>query len=481
MSSSEQAAFAAFRAAVPDDADHASLLLVDERREEVGVRRGVPEPWHERRDRGVLVTVHAEGGQGYASTADLREEAIAEAVERATWWARATAARAIYDTRSFKPPAPTAAWSTSPQRPAAAVPLPDKLALLTGLSERLHRDPRIVDWYASLWAVDRRAVFVSADGEREQMVQLLCPGLGVVADNGEESVVRSIGDRGRCVQGGFEDLDFTRVTELPEHLATEALMLLDAPDCPTGTMDVLLAPDQMMLQIHESIGHPLELDRILGDERNYAGTSFVTLEMFGSFQYGSPLLNVSFDNGLEREMASYGFDDTGLDVERTLLIEDGVLMRPIGGTLSAARAGRPDPNACNRVTSWNRPAIDRMANLNIEPGTTTREAMIAGCERGVLMETNSSWSIDDSRNKFQFGCEIGHLIEDGQVKGVVKKPNYRGVSSSFWRNLIAVGDEETFEILGTPHCGKGEPNQVIRVGHASPLCRFADVEVFGGD
>ena len=243
-------------------------------------------------------------------------------------------------------------------------------------------------------------------------------------------------------------------------------------------MDVLLMPDQMMLQIHESIGHPLELDRILGDERNYAGTSFVTLDMFGSYRYGSDLLNVSFDPTHDEEYASYAFDDDGAAARKTLLIERGILQRPLGGGLSQQRAGIAGV-ANTRACSWNRPPIDRMANLNVEPGASSLEDMIAATGRGILLKTNLSWSIDDSRNKFQFGCEWGQLIENGRLTRVVKNPNYRGISDSFWRSLKAVGDASTIDVMGTPFCGKGEPSQVIRVGHASPACLFADVDVFG--
>jgi len=244
-------------------------------------------------------------------------------------------------------------------------------------------------------------------------------------------------------------------------------------------MDVLLMPDQMMLQIHESIGHPLELDRILGDERNFAGTSFVTMDMFGTYRYGSELLNVTFDPTRPEELASYAYDDDGTPAEKAWLIRDGILERPLGGTISQARAGLPGV-ANARAESWNRPPIDRMANLNIEPGTSTFDELVGSIERGVLMETNNSWSIDDSRNKFQFGCERGRLIENGKLGAVVKNPGYRGISASFWRSLAKVGDAATLQVLGTPYCGKGEPSQIIRCGHASPACVFTGVDVFGG-
>jgi predicted Zn-dependent protease len=239
-------------------------------------------------------------------------------------------------------------------------------------------------------------------------------------------------------------------------------------------------PDQMILQIHESIGHPLELDRILGDERNFAGTSFVTPDMFGSYRYGSDLLNVTFDPTRPEELASYAFDDEGTPAQKVHLIRNGILERPLGGAISQARAGLPGV-ANARADSWNRPPIDRMANLNLEPGDASLEAMIASIGRGVLMETNCSWSIDDSRNKFQFGCERGRVIENGKLGAVVKNPNYRGISANFWRSLRMVGNADTLRVLGTPYCGKGEPAQIIRVGHATPACVFGDVDVFGGE
>jgi predicted Zn-dependent protease len=235
----------------------------------------------------------------------------------------------------------------------------------------------------------------------------------------------------------------------------------------------------MMLQIHESIGHPLELDRILGDERNYAGTSFVTLDMFGRFAYGSPLLNVTFDPTRSEEFASYGFDDEGTRAERAFIIKDGILLRPLGGLTSQTRAGLPGV-ANARASGWNRPPIDRMANLNVEPGDSTVDELIASIEHGVYFHTNNSWSIDDSRNKFQFGCEYAQLIEEGRLTRVLKNPNYRGITLPFWHSLKAVGSSETFRMYGTPYCGKGEPNQMIRVGHASPSCLFKNIEVFGG-
>ena len=305
------------------------------------------------------------------------------------------------------------------------------------------------------------------------------PSLSAVAHADGDTQVRTLGAYGTLAQGGTDVLARYRFDGAGARVADEALQLLAAPNCPTGKRDLLLTSDQMMLQIHESIGHPLELDRILGDERNFAGWSFVKPEMFGTYQYGSPLLNVTFDPGLQGEAASYAFYDDGSAADKQNLIRAGVLERPVGGALSQQRAGLPGV-ANSRASNWNRPPIDRMANINIEPGDQTLDELIGGIEHGILMRTNTSWSIDDHRNKFQFGCEIGQLIENGKLTQIVKQPNYRGISANFWRSLRAIGDRSTFGLYGTPFCGKGEPSQIIRVGHAAPACVFADVDVFGG-
>ncbi|HLG42427.1 MAG TPA: TldD/PmbA family protein, partial [Planctomycetota bacterium] len=347
--------------------------------------------------------------------------------------------------------------------------------------ERLKSHERIVDWEARLWNTGIESLLVDSEGSRiQQETAIVVPDLRATANRGTETQTRTFGGSRAGRQGGLEILDSLGFFTAAPRVAKEAVELLDATNCPTGTMDLLLAPDQMILQIHESIGHPLELDRILGDERNYAGTSFVTLDMFGKYPYGSKLLNITFDPTRREEMASYGFDDEGLPARREFIIKEGILMRPLGARISQHRAGI-EGVANSRACAWNRPPIDRMANLNLEPGTSSFESMVAQVERGIYMQSNCSWSIDDSRNKFQFGCEIAHLVEKGKITRMVKNPNYRGISATFWRSLKSVGTPDTLEVLGTPYCGKGEPNQSIRVGHASPAALFTDVEVFGGE
>ena len=471
-------------------ADYWSVRGVSEQSERLVVRQDVAEAPSRQTDVGAMVSVVRDGAMGYAATSDLTEAGLKRAFDQAIALANATAGRSVFDYRNVELPGGAGQYRSPNERPVAQLSLGDRFALLQQICASADLGDAIVDRTASLWTTHTDQLLITAGGGRiEQSWDFVVPAITVVASaNGDTQTRSSAGQyNGFCQQGGLEVLDRAGFATDGPRVAREALELVHAANCPTGEMDVILMPDQMMLQIHESIGHPLELDRILGDERNFAGTSFVTLDMFGHYQYGSPLLNVSFAPDLREQFASFAFDDEGAPAQREWIIQRGVLKRPLGATVSQARArglhgehGAPGGVSTARACSWNRPPIDRMSNLNIEAGDASLDAMIASIESGILMRTNSSWSIDDSRNKFQFGCEYGQLIRQGKLAGVVKRPNYRGISASFWRSLSMVGDASTLEVMGTPYCGKGEPNQVIRVGHASPACKFSAVSVFGG-
>jgi len=426
-------------------------------------------------DRGAMLTAVFDGGYGYCATSDLSRAGLQQALDRATDWAEATRAKSVirFDPRDM--PAPRGEYDgprgeDAPARDA----IHDLLAAECGAAKI---DPRIVERTASIDLFeDERLYLTNTGADLRQRFRYVLPSARVAANGESDTQARSL-EYAR--QGGFENVVASGFRGCGARLADEALQLLAAPNCPTGTIDLLLMPDQMMLQIHESIGHPLELDRILGDERNYAGTSFVTPDMIGSYRYGSELLNVSYDPTRAEEFATYRWDDDGTRAEKIWLIRGGILVAPLGARLSQARAGLAG-TANARASNWNRPPIDRMANLNVEPGESPLEAMIASIENGVLMRSNVSWSIDDARNKFQFGCEWGERIENGRRVEVVKNPNYRGVSATFWRSLRKVGDASSFEVHGTLNCGKGEPNQAVHCGHAAPACLFGAVDVFGG-
>ncbi len=411
------------RTALPTDVDYASARFVDERAEHLSVRRNQLEPMFTEYDTGVMITIWNGGGLGYAATTDLSEAGLAAAVERARYWAGVTAGAMV---TTAAPTSHAVGTYASPVEVTwDTLPLNDRLELLQQQSRLLGIDDRIVNWGASLVRRDVDQLLLTASrsgdtGRIEQRFRFVYPSLNATANEGTNTQTRTFGGHAFCGQGGAEVLGRYGFGDAASQIAEQALELLTAPNCPTGVMDAILAPDQMILQIHESIGHPLELDRILGDERNYAGTSFVTPDMFGSYQYGSTVPG---------QLASYGFDDDGTPAERQHLIENGILVRGLGGAVSQERSGLPGV-ANSRAQNWNRPPIDRMANLNVEPGESTVDELISSIEHGVYLHTNNSWSIDDSRNKFQFGCEYGQRIENGEIVGAVRNPGYRGISST---------------------------------------------------
>ncbi len=475
----------------PQPGARVSLRVVEASSESLAVVRGVLQPPALATDRGAMLTVRIDGEVGYCATADLSARGLREAAGRAAQWARAAKDRGLSLAGDAWPGAAEAGEPCLRYESPDGEPLAQRDALIALLHEEadaMRRDARIVHWAASLDAsVVSQSLWIDGEAVSRQTMRYVVPNLEATAAQDGRAQTRTLAGQynGFCRQGGGEALRDSGFVGGGAGVADEAIELLHAPNCPSGVRDLLLSPDQMMLQIHESIGHPLELDRILGDERNFAGTSFVTPQMFGSYRYGSPLLNVSFDPGVVGQFASYATDDDGEAAHRVMLIENGVLQRALGGALSRARArarGFAVQGAASaRASGWHRAPIDRMANLNVEPGDASFESMVARTERGIWMRTNASWSIDDARNKFQFGCEWGRLIENGRLAQVVRNPNYRGVSATFWRSLAAVGARETMQVLGTPFCGKGEPGQIVRVGHASPACLFRDVDVFGGE
>ena len=439
------------------------------------VRNDRPERNQSCLEEGAMCEVLVDGHFGYAATADLSDSGLMRTFDRAIATTRATSGYKVHAFDASQRPKATGCYRSPRERGLDATSLAEITDCLLAASQAMNLSDSLVNRSASAMIIQTQINYFSSSGsETRQSFDMVDITLSATAVAGLESQTRSWSHTG---QYGVEAFDRATLVQQAQHTARQALELLSADNCPSARMDLILLPDQMMLQIHESVGHPLELDRILGDERNYAGWSFVKPQDFGHLQYGSALMNVSFDPTKIHEFASYAFDDGGHRASKEMLIENGVLKRGLGALESQARSGLPGV-ANFRSSCWNRAPIDRMANINLEPGNASLEELIDQVEHGILMTTNRSWSIDDCRNKFQFGCEHGQLIENGKLGKVVRNPNYRGVTVEFWNRLAGVGRDAV--AYGTAFCGKGEPSQVIRVGHSSPPCLFRDVEVFGG-
>jgi predicted Zn-dependent protease len=462
-------------------ADFVAFKHIREKTRDYSVRNGKTEDLTEFNDQGLMIEVMINGHMGYGATSELTPDGIKRAFNKAR---SMTEAASQISTFKFDPsirPAAQGRYETSRKIKLDQLSLAGIYDFLKQTSLALKKNEQIIAAVSDAMLIEcTQNYFSSAGAEFNQEFDIVVNSMSATAGNGKELQTRSLhGGRGNCVQAGAEFFQLDAALKDCDQIATEAIELLTAENCPTEKCDLILAPDQMLLQIHESIGHPLELDRILGDERNFAGWSFVQPEDFGTLQYGSHMMNVVFDPGVSNELASYKFDEVGNTAERKYLIQNGKLMAGLGSLESQMRS-KISGVANARSSSWNRAPIDRMANINLEGGNLSLDQMISQVERGVIMFSNRSWSIDDYRRKFQFGCEYAKLIENGKITKTLKNPNYHGVTVPFWNSLAGLTNPDSVEAYGSPYCGKGEPSQVIRVGHSSPYALFKNIEVFGG-
>ncbi len=432
-------------------------------------------------DIGYMIEVMIDGHFSYAATSDLTVGGLKDAAEKAVSSARLYGQISLTKFPMSVRPVHRGEYISPRKTSLNSISKKDLSDLMVQACRELKKSPKVIESQAGAIFIETDFQTVTSHGAQiHQNFDLLTTDLRAIAQDKTETQTRTFnGMRGNCMQIGAEGINSKEIFETCRVISDEAEQLLFAQNCPTMQTDLLLAPDVMLIQIHESIGHPLEVDRILGDERNYAGWSFVQPKDFGTLKYGSELMNITFDPTVEGEFASYGYDESGDKAERLFLIENGILKRGLGGLESQYRSKIPGV-ANFRSSSWNRAPIDRMANINLEPGSESVDQLIARTEKGVLMRSNCSWSIDDYRNKFQFGNEWAQEIRDGKLGQVYKNPNYRGSTVQFWNSLNGVSNAETLKSYGSPYCGKGEPNQAIRVGHRSPYCLFKDVAVFGG-
>jgi TldD protein len=337
---------------------------------------------------------------------------------------------------------------------------------------------KISQGFMEFWK--NRKFFLSTEGsEIEQEIIESGGGISAHAINGDDMQVRSYPNsfRGQFGTRGYElirELDFL---EHAERVAEEASQLLSAPQCPSGEYVLVLDGNQLGLQIHESIGHPTELDRILGMEASFAGTSFIAPDDIGKLQYGSPIMNITADATLPGGLGTFGYDDEGTPAQKIPMVREGILTGLLTSRETAYHLGLPSSNGTARASGWNRIPLIRMTNINIEPGEGTLEDIIRETGEGLFMSTNRSWSIDDKRLNFQFGCEIAWEIKNGKLGRIFKNPNYMGITPEFWATLDWVAGPGDWIIWGTPNCGKGQPGQTAHVGHGASPARFRNVKV----
>jgi TldD protein len=360
-------------------------------------------------------------------------------------------------------------------------PLERKLDVLLAADAAMRGDQRVKVTEAHFAAYRDTRSFASTDGARCTQETTECGGgIAAVAVEGDESQVRSYpGSHGSGVsQGAWEAFEQLALVEAAPRVAEEAVALLSAPVCPAERTTIVLDGEQLALQVHESVGHAIELDRILGLEASYAGTSFLPADGLGSFRYGSELMNVTADATAPDGLGTFRWDDEGVEAQAIPVVRDGVLQGFLSGRESAAEIGLPRSGGCMRAQGFARQPIVRMTNVNLAPGAAgTLEDLIADTDRGIYMETNRSWSIDQRRLGFQFATEVAWEIRGGERGRMLRNPSYGGTTPEFWSRLDAVCGPEAWRLWGVVNCGKGEPGQSMHVSHGVAPARFRDVQV----
>ena len=428
---------------------------------------------------GVGIRVLVGGRWGFAATSRLDEGEIDRTARLAVEMARA-AQRLPGDPVSLTPVEPAkASWRTIVDQDPFTVPLEEKVALLMEASRVMQEVPELSFAEAGLDFFRRSTWFVSSDGaEIEQVVTNSGGGIEAVAVGDGDMQRRSYPNsfRGHVKAAGYEHIRTLGLIDEAARIGREAVELLSAPECPSEVTTLVLDSGQMELQIHESIGHPIELDRVLGMEEAYAGSSWLSPGDGGKVRYASDLVSITADATLPGGLGTFGFDDEGVPAQRVPIIVDGIFQNFLSSRETAGVVGQTS-NATSRADGWSHLPLIRMTNISIEPREGSLGEIIADTDDGIFMTTNSSWSIDDKRINFQFGCEQARRIEGGKLTTLYKNPNYTGITPEFWGSCDAIGGAEDWVVWGTPNCGKGQPGQVGRVGHGASPARFRNVQV----
>jgi TldD protein len=458
---------------------YGDIRIRQDRRENINVQNSKPEHIAVDRTAGLGVRVIVNGAWGFYGTHRIEESAVEEAVREAVRIAKASA-RFAGQPLVLSPVAPAVGFYETPHRKDPfSVPLEEKLAMLTAATQAMSGPSvKLAQAFASAYVEHQH--FASTEGARiEQRIVKCGGGIAATAIDDQDMQVRSYPNsfRGNFATAGWEYVEGMNLVGEAPRVAEEAEALLKAPPCPSGRRTIVLDGGQLALQVHESCGHPIELDRVLGMELSYAGDSFLTIDKLDAFRYGSPLVNIVADATAPGGLGTFGWDDEGVPAQRTPIIEAGRFVGYLSSRETAPAVGRTSSGAM-RASGWNRIPLIRMTNVNLLPGSAGRlEDLLAQTGDGLYLATNKSWSIDNKRLNFQFGVEMCREIKGGRLGQIYKNATYTGITPEFWNSCDAVCGPEAWQLWGTPNCGKGEPSQTAHVGHGTAPARFLNVQI----
>jgi TldD protein len=446
------------------------------RAQSVATKNGRVESVSDLETEGIGVRLLVDGAWGFACDRRLTRAGAEEAARRAAAFARAAPGA---HGRTLAPlDARKGSYRTPIERDPFDVPLADKVSFCLRADEALRR-PEIKVAICTVRAQHEHKVLVSSDGADVEQ-ELYESGAGIDAVAVAEGVyqIRSYPSAhgGSSAGAGWEYVESLDLERAAPGVSEQAAELLTAPLCPSGRMTVVIDAEQMALQVHESVGHPTELDRVYGTEASYAGTSFLKPGDLGSLRYGSELMNITADPTTAGGLGTFGFDDEGVPAARSPIVADGVLTGFLDSRETAARVGAGNGGSM-RAESWSRMPLVRMTNLHLEPGSGSLEELLDGVDDGLYLETNRSWSIDDKRLNFQFGTQVSWEVKGGRLGRMFRDATYTGITPVFWGSLDAVAGPDEWRLHGLTNCGKGQPGQGAHVSHGAAPARFRDVQV----
>ncbi len=465
-------------------AQYADVRIVHNREERIVVRNGVVETLSSDESVGLGIRALFDGSWGFASTRNLTVAAADRAAGQAVQIARASARHNGTSRRVTEvlgtPVSSRGDYTTPVSIDPASMALDDKLRLLLAADREMATVEQVSSRMANLIFIREERTFANTEGALvNQTIHEAGGGIQATAV-GDGEIQRRSYPQSHGRQQGCAGWEFIVAMDLPgnaRRTAEEAAELLTAAPCPAGiTTDLIIDSSQLALQIHESCGHAVELDRALGDEAAFAGTSFLTPDLLHGFRYGSEQVNITGDSSSPTGLGTFGWDDEGLPAQSTDIIRNGEFVGYLMSRESATRLGLPS-NGCMRAASWNRIPLIRMTNVSLLPGEWAPDDLIADTDDGIYLETNRSWSIDDRRYNFQFGTEVGREIRRGKLGRLLRNCTYTGITPEFWRSCDAICGPASWQLWGTPRCGKGQPGQIAHTSHGASPARFRDVRV----
>lgn len=459
--------------------DYADVRIVRRKTEEIFIKNGKIEALTVQEDCGFGIRILVNNGWGFACSSKLNKKEMEDVFGQALKIAKASS-RLSRGEVFLHPVSPIRdRYKTDISIDPFEVPIEKKLDLLFQCDELMRKRNKIKISEANFGCFKTDKIFASTEGSYIEQEIIECgAGISATAIEGGDVQVRSYPSSfgGNFATKGYEWIEGLELKNHAERISEEAERLISAKPCPSKMTTLILDGSQLALQVHESIGHPVELDRVLGTETSYAGTSFIKPEMLGNFRYGSEIVNVVADATYPGGLGTFGYDDEGIKAQKIPIISNGILLNLLTSRETARYIGK-ESNGTMRADGWNRIPLIRMTNINLEPGEWTLEDMIEDTDDGVFLCTNRSWSIDDKRINFQFGTEIGWEIKNGKIGEMIKNPTYTGITPMFWSSCDAIARRDYWQMWGIPNCGKGEPGQVAHVGHGTSPARFRNVQV----